>query len=113
VKLDNFIYLLNQSGDNDIIKLKNKINKNFKYITDKRNLLVHGHKIAEGSNFSGEKYKTEAKKILTEPLLNSCIEKVNKGGYDWNNLLEKLSPSFNSFNVQTINDFKFKEIKIT
>ena len=111
-KLSEFIKYFNFENNKEIKKLKKEIEKELQDITNIRDLLVHGHKIAEGNNFNNQEYKTKVKKYLTEESLKEAIEKVNKGATAWNNFFDKLLPLLKT-NYETVKNFKFEKIELS
>jgi hypothetical protein len=84
------------------------IKERFTNLTDIRNLLAHGHKIAKWSDSLGNSGTTKARSLLTRDQLTQIEKRVNELGLLWNELLDKIQPQCKV--LRRIDDFKFQNI---
>lgn len=108
-KLKSFCGLFYVSSDKSIQDMLDTIIEPYKKLTIIRDLLVHGHKIAEWDDSNGDSGKTKTYSELTSDNLNLNIKRLNKMGLTWNQLLgENILPRLTT--LHSVDSFKFSQI---
>ncbi len=107
-KIDNFIELFFGAQPTAVHEIGEQIKAHLKNITDIRNLLIHGHSIAEWSDSDGNTGISEAKSFLTAEKLDSTVSEANELGKLWNQVLDEIMPRLQA--LKRVSDFYYKEI---
>lgn len=106
-KIDCFVELFNVAPSVSS-HLVSGVKDRFTSLTDIRNLLAHGHKIARWSDSSGASGSSKAHSLLTSDQLKQTEKEINEMGLLWNELLDKIQPQCKA--LRRIDDFKFQNI---